>query len=624
MMSKHGTPATLRLAAVSFVSAVALALPQAALALSCDDIMSLVEHGVPESVVVNTVKTSGALFSADEVRCLEDRGAPAAVVAQAKDMTASEDPGTAAPVPVEKVDEGGSDLDVDDEFETKAKAGAQRQLSDGENVADGAEPPKLKEAVAQYQAKKPLAASLMLFELLESGKYPEFEPKVNYYLGRSLEMLDMHHTAQYHYMQVVRRPDSQYFAYALPKMVKIARLTGNDIELKRIVAKIPPDSYPPRAKSDLYYLLGVRAYDKDDLSRAGKYFGQVAQNSPYYLKAEYYRGVIYNQQGKLKSAVRSFRDVYRQEVEVANDPRAIAEVEELKDLALLNIARIYYGIERYDESSNYYNLVPHKSPHWAEALFELGWANFMQGYLNNTLGQLLTVRSGFFSEDQWLPEAQLLRSLTYFNLCEYNKVEKILIDFDQRYRPAHAEMTSFVDQYKTSEGKKLADQAWDTYFGREKKDDSVLPKSFFVRVLRNNELAGIVTHLDLMDTEEGLIAKQKTRWADVMGPYLRKILETDRQRYKRYAGLRFLSEMARQSNKVADLLTQAEIIRFEVVDAQRVDYQYKSQNADLGEALDRVDLDFATAVDFIYWPFNGEFWQDELGYYRYTEQGSCK
>jgi hypothetical protein len=185
-------------------------------------------------------------------------------------------------------------------------------------------------------------------------------------------------------------------------------------------------------------------------------------------------------------------------------------------------------------------------------------------------------------------------------------------------------MVSFVDQYKTSEGKKLADQAWDTYFGKDKKVDSVLPKSLFNRILRNNELAGIVNHLELMDVEEDLIAKQKTRWADTMGPYLRKILEQDRQRYKRYAGLRFLSEMARQSNKVADLLTQAEIIRFEVVDAQRVDYQYKSQNADLGEALDRVDLDFATAVDFIYWPFNGEFWQDELGYYYYTEQGSCK
>jgi tetratricopeptide (TPR) repeat protein len=622
-MSHNGTIAAMRFAALSFVSAAALAIPQAALALSCDDIMSLVEHGVPQGVVVNTVKTSGTLFTADEIRCLQDRGAPDAVVATAKSMSAQEDPGAAAPVPVEKVQNSGSELDVEDEFESRAKASAERELSDGEDQS-GQEPPKLKEAVAQYQAKKPLAASLMLFELLESERYPEYEPKVNYYLGRSLEMLEMYHTAQHHYMQVVRRPDSQYFAYALPKMVKIARITGNDIELKRVVAKIPPDAYPPRAKSDLYYLLGVRAYDKDDLSRASKYFGQVAQNSPYYLKAEYYRGVIYNQQGKLKSAVRSFRDVFRQEIEVANDSRAITEVAELKQLALLNIARIYYGIERYDESANYYNLVDHDSPHWPEALFELGWANFMQNNLNNTLGQLLTVRSGFFSESEWIPEAHVLRSLTYFNLCEYNKVEKILIDFDQVYRPAHAEMVSFVDQYKTTEGKKLADEAWDTYFGKDKKQDTVLPQSLFNRVLRNNELAGIVNHLELMDTEEEIIAKQKTRWADTMGPYLKKILTKDRQRYKRYAGLRFLSEMARQSNKVADLLTQAEIIRFEVVDAQRVDYQYKSQNADLGEAVDRVDLDFATASEFIYWPFNGEFWQDELGYYKYTEQGSCK
>ena len=622
-MSKLGHSAVIRLAALSVTSAVAMSIPQSAWALSCDDIMSLVEHGVPESVVVNTVKTSGTLFSATEVRCLSDRGAPAAVVAQAKEMSSTEDPSSAAPVPVEKVDQGSS-LDVEDEFESKAKAGASRELTDGEEESSGNEPAKMKEAVAQYQAKKPLAASLMLFELLEEGKYPELEPKIHYYLGRSLEMLEMHHTAQYHYMQVVRRPESQYFAYALPKMVKIARMTGNDIELKRIVAKIPPESYPPRAKSDLFYLLGVKAYDSDDLARAGKYFGQVAQNSPYYLKSEYYRGVIYNQQGKLKSSVRSFRDVYRQEGEVANDPRAIAEVEELKEMSLLNIARIYYGIERYDESANYYNLVPHDSNHWPEALFELGWSNFMQNNLNDTLGQLLTVRSGFFSEDHWLPEAQILRALTYFNLCEYNKVEKILIDFDQRYRPAHAEMVDFLDQYKTAEGKKLADQAWDTYFGSTQKEDSVLPKSLFARILRNNELEGIVRHLALMDVEEDLIVKQKSRWGDTMGPYLRKIIEEDRQRYKRYAGLRLLSEMARQSNKVADLLTQAEVIRFEVVDAQRVDYQYKSQNADVGEALDRIDLDFATAVDYIYWPFNGEFWQDELGYYHYTEQNSCK
>ena len=57
---------------------------------------------------------------------------------------------------------------------------------------------------------------------------------------------------------------------------------------------------------------------------------------------------------------------------------------------------------------------------------------------------------------------------------------------------------------------------------------------------------------------------------------LKKIIEADRQKYKKRAGLLLIKEMARQANTLDDLLGQSEIIRFEVVDAQRVDYQYKA------------------------------------------------
>ena len=42
------------------------------------------------------------------------------------------------------------------------------------------------------------------------------------------------------------------------------------------------------------------------------------------------------------------------------------------------------------------------------------------------------------------------------------------------------------------------------------------------------------------------------------------------------------------------------------------------------EAHEDRKVDFATSKDIIYWPFNGEFWRDELGYYRYAEHGACK
>ena len=89
------------------------------------------------------------------------------------------------------------------------------------------------------------------------------------------------------------------------------------------------------------------------------------------------------------------------------------------------------------------------------------------------------------------------------------------------------------------------------------------------------------------------------------------------------AGLALLRELSRQKANLEDLLVQSEIIRFEVVDAQRQDYELKMQNPDV-DAVNEAPPDFATSKNIIYWPFNGEFWADELGYYRYTEDGNCK
>jgi CYTH domain-containing protein len=71
------------------------------------------------------------------------------------------------------------------------------------------------------------------------------------------------------------------------------------------------------------------------------------------------------------------------------------------------------------------------------------------------------------------------------------------------------------------------------------------------------------------------------------------------------------------------LLQDGDVLKFEVVDAQRVDYEFQVGNPDVDSLADRK-IDFAVSKEIIYWPFNGEFWEDELGYYRYTEQGACK
>jgi hypothetical protein len=184
------------------------------------------------------------------------------------------------------------------------------------------------------------------------------------------------------------------------------------------------------------------------------------------------------------------------------------------------------------------------------------------------------------------------------------------------------EIKAFLAQYNTEEASKLTDQAFDAYFDM-KHEESKLSKSMFLRILRNRDLSDIVRHLDLLNEEDAKIEAQKGAWKDSIGMHLKKVIEEDRQRYKRKGGSVMLDELAKDQAQLSDLLSQAKVIRFEIVDAQRADYEFKGMNPDVGSKEART-VDFAIDPKWVYWPFNGEFWQDELGYYRYTETSTCK
>ncbi len=603
-------------------------------ALTCDDIQKMLDASIPAKFVVQTVQESGSTFTKDDLRCLTNAGAPAEVVGAVKAMMASAQPAEAEPEAAAEEEDKRSDYDKADTLGSRKDSGGKassgkggkRQLEDegGDDEADAdADPEKLAAAVKAYNAKKPLSASLALHDLLKDGTYPEKESRILYYLGMSLYDLGMYHNAQYYFTEVLKKgPQNPYFKGALPKLVAITKFTGDESDLARIVAKIPQEEFPRQARNQLYYLLGVRLYEQDKLTEARKAFAQVSEKSDLYTRAKYFEGVIFNKQEKLKSAVKSFTEVAKAENE-AQTQQELQDLNRLRDLALLNIARIYYSITRYDDAKKYYDMVPRDSAYWPASLFEGAWTNFMLSDLNLSLGQLLTLRSPFYSEDEFVPEAKILQALTFFNLCEYGEVDRTLRDFDATYRPVNQELKDVLKQYSSEDGKKLADQAFERYFG-EKPKKTVIPQSLFERMLRNQELAGLVGHLELMERERDLIKQQKSQWRDGVGQDLFKILEQDRERLSRRAGLVMLQEMATASKHLSDLSGQAEIIKFEVVDARRVDYTYKMQNTDLIDTAAKFQIDFATSSDRIYWPFNGEFWKDELGYYYYAEQGSCK
>ncbi|MFT4622078.1 MAG: hypothetical protein ACI8PZ_000731 [Myxococcota bacterium] len=598
------------------LAGITLVISAPALAVDCAAIMNMVDVGVPAPTIISTMKGSSHTYTAEDVSCLKDRGAPADVVGTAEALA-----GTAAPAPVPSPT--APTAPPPDAFDSAPSLGDDLNGNLMEEEMDsGGGPQILEELIANYRAKKYLTASNGLYTLLADNTYPDQSTKIEYYLAKSLYDMGLYHGSQHYFMQVVRSgPQGPYFKYALPRLVAIAELTGNDAELLRIVDKIPPEAFPRAAKNHLYYLKGRKLFEDGELSDASTYLQQISRESELYMRARYFDGIINNERRKLKTAVLAFRDVMQSEPPVTDARRAL-EIEDTKDLALMNIARIYYGLERFDNADNYYSLVRRDSTFWPESLFERAWSKFMVQDLNQALGLLLTVNSPYYASQEFLPEVEILRALTFFNLCEYGEVENQLNDFGDKYQPMVNELEAFLEPYKTPEGRKLSDQAFDAYFEKGK-PESRLESAMFARILRNRDLSSLVRHLDMMDEETVQIDAQKAAWRDSLGEGLKKVLAKDRERYKRRAGLLLLREMAYYYEHMKDLLFQAETIKFEVVDAQRLDYEFKSGNPDVGSE-DEAPIDYATDPYTIYWPFNGEFWKDELGYYEYTERGSCQ
>ena len=63
--------------------------------------------------------------------------------------------------------------------------------------------------------------------------------------------------------------------------------------------------------------------------------------------------------------------------------------------------------------------------------------------------------------------------------------------------------------------------------------ETQIQKALFAKLLRNDDISGIVSHLDVMESELDLIDRQKPQWRDTVGALLKKIIEKDRNKLKR-------------------------------------------------------------------------------------------
>ena len=441
-------------------------------------------------------------------------------------------------------------------------------------------------------------------------------------LAESLYDLGLLYSASKNYTTIIRRgyrPDNPFFRNALERLGAINSTIslGQSHIVQLFKAKIDPVVVPGPAQGFYFYYLGMESFQDAKYERAESLFERVPSSSAYYLRALFHLAVVANLQGKHSQSIGLFQ-------KVAESAGRDDNGDELRELAHLNMARVYYETKKFRQSIEYYSRIPRGvENNWLDAIWEASWAFFLMQKHNNALGNIHTIHSPFFN-NRFFPESYVLQAVTYLRLCRYDEVKDSLKKFRERYSPVFADIRSILDQA----GGKPRDFFGVVYqyrigsLSRYKNAWEILDK-----LSRTDAYREARETVRFADRELARLADFGGRWKqnglmDELGDFLNQkkgLAVSD-------AGRR-LERLAREYfSYLKDLSEQTRLIQAEQM-LGKID-QLRSE-LNIGTADRKVSFiggmqELNVGDQLEYWPFQGEYWEDELGGYVYNIPSKCK
>ncbi len=424
-------------------------------------------------------------------------------------------------------------------------------------------------------------------------------------LARALDGLGLRFSAFFHYAAILDGgPSTPQFVDAAAGAAAAAEDLGDETVAPSLFDRVYGErlaaALPPQPLAQIRSSLALLAYRAGRYEDAARFAQQVPVDSPGFAKAQYIAGLLQQRKDPAKAA-ETFRAI-------AAMPAAS---EDLRQLAALALGRTLYGMHRYAEAGAAYESLPRFSRHWDEALLEGAWADLRKGDPGGALGKLHSLHSPHL-RDEFVPESVNLTAILFQQRCLYPRVRAALEEFDEEYLPMRDQMK------KVLQGRPAVEQYWEMLSA----SDPRLPAAAKQHLAKNERVASIVAYLARLAGEDARIRGD----AGLAGTPLRdELLEAiaQQQELVRRLGGKFVQGRLEDMARLVDLLEgDKELIAFEATkgEKQMLEERFDPQPQLAAQRLARPPM---PQTGREYWPFDGEYWPDEIGYYRYTVKDAC-
>ena len=490
----------------------------------------------------------------------------------------------------------------------------------------------LTKAFELVRQKKYQASSILLYKLARGSRYKKKRSQIKYILGLMLIKMELYQVAAFVFYDVISGEirsgrTSKYLRQSLSKLSFLSNILDSDVLLKYIISRIKVKDFPHEQKDLFYYRLGELRLKEKRYSQAARIFKRVDSSSPVYTKALYKTGLAYSKGRKATKALSVFQSLYEMSKNqgVTDDNRVNA---------LLSIARVYYQNKKWDKAIEYYRFIPRDTWQWHNSLFEQSWAMLRSGrYFRSALSNFHTLHSSYY-EDRYAPESLLLRSMVYLFICRYDEMGKVLKLFDKIYRPVTLTVRNFS---KTTSEKSYFDeiikadtikQALRDRSGGKKKTTlkNQLPKLVLNDILDKPSIRSNLNYIKALEMEVLKMKELSSSWrTSSIGLYSRRVLDKRIRNTRTVIGKQVRNQLRRIQSELKDFFEQSDFLKFEMVSAKKENLRKKLIGKGFrSQVTEKENRDFFIANGYEYWPYNGEYWLDELGNYHYVGTQACE
>jgi hypothetical protein len=384
----------------------------------------------------------------------------------------------------------------------------------------------------------------------------------------------------------------------------------------------------------LNYMLGRYKYRNRQFEEAIRLFNKVDEKSQYFIQAQFFAGTSYVQLRKSVPAVQAFQRI---ESAIDDGVEGVEDEGRIRDLAYLSMARTYYSASiKLDAETNTpsidekklsaavknWNQIDESSEYWLDALFEESWAYFMAGQYPKALGNIHTIQSPYFPGG-FYPEAEILKAVIYFSNCNYEAATTVVARFNKRFVPIQEELQKVLARFK-------GEQQTEPFFKfllsvRDNTADLPPSISGIVKAsMSDRQLLRGIEYVRVLDEEMARFQQTPAKFkSSGLGNQVQEVLKIARDLAVEDAGNLARSRYQRNLEELDEHLRNGEKILIDITAAQRNELDQAIAANQVSQQESKIFGIVKPDDEHMLWPFDGEYWRDELGFYRQVVESAC-